>query len=94
MLYKVVFSTADYILMFFVRKLSDFLIFIFFILWEEGKRKIQRKREDPPRSLDRAFLLSCISGDVVSTLLFKYKEKLIFQEDKILYCRRSTVIVG
>jgi hypothetical protein len=47
-----------------------------------GKKGDSEKERRSPRSLDRAFLLSCISGDVRSTLLFKYKEKLIYREDE------------
>jgi hypothetical protein len=70
MLYKVVFSTADYILMFFVRKLSGFPNFIFYFIRRGKKRDLEKERRSP-RSLDRAFLLSCISGDVRSTFVLQ-----------------------
>jgi hypothetical protein len=50
------FFTADYILMFFVRKIVGFFNLYFFLSCEKrGKRKIQRKREDPPALLIEHF---------------------------------------
>jgi hypothetical protein len=50
MLYNVVFSTADYILMFFVRKLSDFLIFIFLFCKKREKGRFREREKIPPLS--------------------------------------------